>query len=74
MENGKRLSPSPSLHEIAAYAAGRLALLPEEYTRFENPHIYKTGISKKLMDLRNNLSDQHKTGKNESPDHSGYSK
>ncbi len=60
MVNGKRISKSPALHEIAGYAAERLALLPEEYTRFENPHIYKTGISKKLMELRNNLRDQHK--------------
>ncbi len=74
MEHGKRLSQPPALHEIAAYAAGRLALLPEEYKRFENPHTYKTGISKKLMEMRNHLRNQHKTGKNESPDIGGYSK
>ncbi|MDP4261382.1 MAG: nicotinate phosphoribosyltransferase [Bacteroidota bacterium] len=60
MENGKRLSAAPSLQDIAAYAQKRLALLPKEYKRFENPHIYKVGISKKLMDLKNNLRDQHK--------------
>jgi len=74
MEHGKRLSQPPALHEIAAYAAGRLALLPEEYKRFENPHTYKTGVSKKLMEMRNQLRNQHKTGKNESPDIGGYSK
>jgi nicotinate phosphoribosyltransferase len=61
MENGKRLFPSPSLPGIAAYATQRLALLPTEYRRFENPHIYKVGISKKLMELRNNLAGKHKT-------------
>jgi len=61
MENGKRLLPEPSLHDITGYAKKRLALLPAEYRRFENPHIYKVGISKKLMELRNNLAGQHKT-------------
>jgi nicotinate phosphoribosyltransferase len=60
MKNGKRLSPAPSLTDIAAYAKRRLALLPEEYKRFENPHIYKVGISKKLADHKNRLVDQHK--------------
>ncbi|HLI93656.1 MAG TPA: nicotinate phosphoribosyltransferase [Puia sp.] len=63
MGDGKRLAPAPTLDETAAYASGRLALLPQEYKRFENPHHYKTGISKELMELRNDLRDQHKTGK-----------
>jgi nicotinate phosphoribosyltransferase len=61
MENGKRLTPAPSLHEISANAKKRLALLPAEYKRFENPHIYKVGISEKLIELRNKLAIQHKT-------------
>lgn len=60
MENGKRLHPAPSLQEIAAYATKRLALLPAEYKRFENPHIYKTGVSAKLLGLRDELRSQHK--------------
>jgi nicotinate phosphoribosyltransferase len=59
MENGKRFAAAPSLPEIAAYARERLHLLPAEYKRFENPHVYKVGISEKLMILRNNLRDQH---------------
>lgn len=61
MGNGKRLLPVPSLQDIAGYAKKRLALLPAEYKRFENPHIYKVGINKKLMELRNNLAGQHTT-------------
>jgi len=49
MENGKLLSTSPCLHDIAGYAQKQLARLPEDYRRFENPHSYKVGISKKLM-------------------------
>jgi nicotinate phosphoribosyltransferase len=32
-----------------------MALLPAEYKRFENPHIYKAGISAELMELRDEL-------------------
>jgi nicotinate phosphoribosyltransferase len=59
MENGKILE-SATVHESAAYCKGRLALLPEEHQRFEYPHIYKVGISKKLQDLRNELKNQYK--------------
>jgi nicotinate phosphoribosyltransferase len=61
MENGKRTTASPSLQHIAAYAGKRLALLPEEYKRFDNPHIYKVGLSKKLLALRDELRNVHKT-------------
>jgi len=55
MENGKkRLEPEP-VDRIAAYARERLALLPEEHKRFENPHIYKVGISERLASLRDGL-------------------
>jgi nicotinate phosphoribosyltransferase len=60
MSNGKCSAGEHSLKEIAAYAQRRLAFLPAEYKRFENPHRYKVGISKKLMELRENLRGQHK--------------
>jgi len=60
MENGKRLSPPASLREIASYGSKTLSLLPAEYKRFENPHIYKIGITEKLLDLRNLIIGQHK--------------
>ena len=55
MENGKKLFASSSITESAAYCKERLSLLPAEYKRFENPHVYKTSISKKLMALRDEM-------------------
>ncbi len=60
MENGILTSQVPSLHDIACYASLRLERLPEEYKRFENPHIYKVGISKNLLNLRDQLKNRHK--------------
>lgn len=51
MENGKALVRS-SPKESAAYAKERLAHLAPEHKRFEFPHIYKVGISSKLLSLR----------------------
>ena len=56
MEGGKLLAAG-SLDEAAKYARERLAQVPGETKRFDNPHIYKVGIGKKLMDLRNKLKD-----------------
>lgn len=61
MEKGKVLHPLPSLKEISGYCMARLARLPQEYKRFENPHIYKVGISGPLRDMRNELKNQHKS-------------
>jgi nicotinate phosphoribosyltransferase len=74
MSNGKRISSPPSLKSIADYAKKKLSLLPSEYKRFENPHLYKVGLSKKLLDLRENLRHQYKKLKGESFDTSRYSK
>jgi nicotinate phosphoribosyltransferase len=60
MIDGKQVSPFSSLTDISAYISQRLNCLPAEYKLFENPHTYKVGISKKLMDLRDKLRDQHK--------------
>ncbi len=55
MEEGRRVeAPQPIAH-IKAYAAERIALLPPEYKRFENPHLYKVGMSEGLQTLRNDL-------------------
>jgi nicotinate phosphoribosyltransferase len=61
MENGKILHPTPLLNEIADYRRRRLERLPQEHKRFENPHIYKVGISGNLREQRNELRNQHKT-------------
>ena len=60
MENGIRMKGPSTLKEIATYSQDRLAKLPEEYKRFDNPHIYKVGISKKLESERNRLIEEFK--------------
>jgi nicotinate phosphoribosyltransferase len=60
MENGIRVNDSKTLEEIAQYSIGRIERLPEEYKRFDNPHIYKVGISKKLQSERDRLIDEFK--------------
>ena len=60
MTEGKTLLPKQSLKDVADYVQKRLALLPVEFMRFENPHIYKVGISKRLMKLRDDLRHEYK--------------
>ena len=55
MENGKKVNPPRSVTEISAYSKTRLAQLPEEYKRFQNPHNYKIGLSTKLKTERDEL-------------------
>lgn len=59
MENQKILEPRRSVTEIAEYSQKRLAQLPAEYKRFENPHIYKVGLSQKLKDQRDKIIAEH---------------
>lgn len=56
LKDGKLTNGIPSPKESAEYAKGRLQKLNAEHKRFDNPHIYKVGISKKLMDLRDELT------------------
>jgi nicotinate phosphoribosyltransferase len=60
MENGKRLKEKTPLKDISAYRQERQNLLPEEYKRFVNPHIYKVGISDGLKSVRDKLIKEHK--------------
>ncbi|MFZ0491206.1 MAG: nicotinate phosphoribosyltransferase [Salegentibacter sp.] len=55
MQNGEMTIPKRTLSEIAEYSKGRLAELPREYKRFDNPHIYKVGISKALKEERDKI-------------------
>jgi nicotinate phosphoribosyltransferase len=57
MQNGKIIIDNRSVKEVSEYVKNRLSLLPDEHKRFENPHIYKVGISNKLCELRDNLID-----------------
>jgi len=54
-EDGKQKKKKESVYEISQYVKQRLELLPDEHKRFENPHIYKVGISKKLLNLKTEL-------------------
>ncbi len=60
MGKGKVLQRQPSLNEVAAYCQERLNKLPEEHKRFDNPHVYKVGISDKLRNERNQLKNLYK--------------
>ncbi|HET6559404.1 MAG TPA: nicotinate phosphoribosyltransferase [Prolixibacteraceae bacterium] len=60
MENGLRLIPKQPLTEIARYSGLRLKKLPEEYKRFNYPHIYKVGLSTRLLNERDRLIHHHK--------------
>ena len=45
----------PDMDEIIAYKKERFAKLHSEFKRFDNPHIYKVGISESLPNTRNQL-------------------
>jgi nicotinate phosphoribosyltransferase len=55
MDNGKILIENQSPYEISRYARQRMSMLSDEHKRFEFPHIYKVGISKRLIDLRSKM-------------------
>jgi len=58
MERGRVIMERKKPAEIAEYVRARLRQLPDEHMRFENPHVYKVGISKKLLDLRSGMVDE----------------
>lgn len=64
MQNGQRINEPDEVGKIKEYMASRLARLSEEYKRFENPHIYKVGVTKKLFDLRQSMIDELRNNSN----------
>lgn len=60
VKSGIILLKKQSPLEIHNILESRAALLPDEHKRFISPHIYKTGITQKLMNTRNTLSKQIK--------------
>jgi len=66
MEKGKRLEVENKVARIASYCRERLSLLPPEHKRFEYPHIYKVGLSPKLLARRNNLIHRYRQNFEES--------
>ncbi|MCB0665551.1 MAG: nicotinate phosphoribosyltransferase [Saprospiraceae bacterium] len=59
MIGGKKVKANPTISEINAFSQKQLKKLPDEFKRFENPHIYKVGISHGLQTLRNRLIQKH---------------
>lgn len=55
VKNGKVVYPFPSLEELRQRTKQNLKLLPAEYKRLINPHIYTVGISKQLKELKEKL-------------------
>jgi len=53
-----------SIEESAAYARNRLSQLSAEHKRFENPHVYKVGISLSLLQLRASLMSRFNNNSN----------
>ncbi len=61
MNKGKICIQKKSPEKIRQFVDKRLAKLPDEHKRFEHPHIYKVGISEKLMKLRNEMMNNLRT-------------
>lgn len=57
--NGERVVERRSVEEISEFRAKRIEKLPDEYRRFDNPHIYKVGLSDGLYDERNKLIERY---------------
>jgi nicotinate phosphoribosyltransferase len=55
MIKGQAVHKTQHPAESYAYLKKRLEKLPDEYKRFENPHIYKVGLSTRLNEIRDEL-------------------
>lgn len=55
VRNGTVTIRIPEVNESAAYAKAQLSKLNPEHKRFDNPHVYKVGITPELKTLRDNL-------------------
>ncbi len=55
MKNGNLTYNLPTVREIAKYSKKRLERMNDEHKRFNNPHIYKVGISTRLLKMRDTM-------------------
>lgn len=60
MEKGKLTHELPPATQSAEYVRQRLQKMNPEHKRFENPHVYKVGISTRLRSLRDELIENQK--------------
>lgn len=61
MEQGEILIPHRTPEQINQFLQQRFALLHDAHKRFISPHIYRVGISKKLMELRTQMMQEIQT-------------
>lgn len=59
MNNGRRIAPKASWQKAKFFHQNQMEKLPQEYKRFDNPHIYKIGISERLKAERDRLIEAH---------------
>lgn len=59
MKGGNRITDPVSWRESKNFHQEQLKKLPQEYKRFDNPHIYKIGISTLLKTERDRLIEAH---------------
>lgn len=55
ISNGDEVIDMPDVQSIVEYKKEEFSKLHPEYKRFDNPHIYKIGISTQLMETRDRL-------------------
>jgi nicotinate phosphoribosyltransferase len=58
MERGQIVGDFPGLAAVARYCHDQIGRLPQEFKRFEYPHLYKVGISEKMRKERNLLKSE----------------
>ncbi len=68
MRKGKQTNTPATIKETSDYFGSRLEKLPAEYKRFENPHLYKIGVSDGLKKERDKLIEQYRRSLHEDPD------
>lgn len=59
VEKGVLIQDISTVDESARYCKQQLQKLNSEYKRFENPHVYKVGISSEIKALRNQIIQSH---------------
>lgn len=59
MEDGQVLEPAPTLKDMGDFCQSQLQALPQGCLRLINPHLYKVGISERLLELRTRLQQEH---------------
>lgn len=58
--NGEQRISDQSIADSASYCKECISKLPDEFKRFENPHIFKVGITPNLLELRDKLLEENK--------------